>query len=216
MQGRLLLPLALTLLFPTLGSAATITLTFTGTVTSIDPSLASVYAVGDAMSGSLSYDSTASDNDPDTAFGSYDGATNLSFDVEGDVASAPLGFVEISNDLDTPGFDSFRAAVVCEAGTVCNAPAPAGASPNSWELVLFDSTASVFSDDSLPTSLSLGGFDDAFVALIFSGDEVGGIVGITLETLTVTVPEPGVLGLLALAGAAALARRARAAQGAPR
>jgi hypothetical protein len=74
----------------------------------------------------------------------------------------------------------------------------------SATLNLFDTTRTVFADESIPASLELADFDNADVSLSYREGSSGFLVQATLTSLTyLPVPEPGA-GALTAAGAFAL------------
>jgi hypothetical protein len=138
----------------------------------------------------------------------YPGATNFDFDFGGYVATGVAGglggtLVQIDNNA---GFDRFIASKTCN-GT-CT-----GAMVDTFVLASItfnvEGPPSVFPDDSLPTSLDLTDFTGRSASLAFSDGSVGPQVGALLEslTVTVTVPEPAALALLACAALGSVALR---------
>jgi hypothetical protein len=206
LRAALLVALAV----PAAASAATITVTFSGTVDFVATQLSPFFDVGDPVSGSFEIDSETTDLLPgDAVLGLYPGAaSNFAFDFGGYVASSNVAGgtqVQVENDAMGGGpFDRFIASKTCN--NTCTA-----AVLDIWSLVgmtflLSDSTAAVFSDDSIPAGLDLGDFGQRSASLEFIDPErtAGPTVSALLTSFTYTVPEPGALTLLAL-GAAALA-----------
>lgn len=201
------------LALPWAASAATITVTFTGAVNFVAPQLSAFFTVGDPVSGSFQIDSDTPDLLPaDPVVGLHSSAgSNFAFDFGGYLASAtgPGGTqVRVENDaMGGAPFDRFVTSKTCNND--CTA-----ATLDIWSLVnmtflVSDSTAAVFSDDSIPTSLDLADFGQRTANLEFIDPErtAGPTVAALLSAVTYTVPEPGALALLALAAALLSARR---------
>jgi hypothetical protein len=195
------LALACVLVFA--GSAAQGTpfvVTFSGTITSVDPNLASQFTVGQPVSGSFAFDSAAIDQIPaNTQIGQYI-ATNATLQI-GSESYGDANAAIIIDDGTAPG-DQYELVADSLTGN------PVGAfAPQFWELHLQDSSASVYSDDSLPTSLDLTDFDNTFVLLRF-GDGASTFADLTASVDSIAVvPEPA-SALLLLGALARLARHA--------
>jgi hypothetical protein len=198
-------------------SAATITVSFTGTVNFVFDQLDSAFTLGDPVSGTFQYDSDTADTVPaDPVLGIYPGATNFEFDFGGYVATgnAPGSGVQVDNDRMATGlFDRFIGSKTCN-GTCTGADVGAFTLQNLT--FLLSGPATIFSSDALPTSLDLTDFSQRSASLEFSDGATGPQVTALIESLTVTVPEPGALALLVLgAGLVAVRRRASGAPSAP-
>jgi hypothetical protein len=185
--------------------AATITVSFTGTVDFVSPQISSgPFEAGDPISGSLQIDSATPDSDALPTEGEYLGAvSNLLFSFGGyDGTGAGenqlhmrdgAGFV-VDNFFVQSGFDGANVG---------------GFPPQLFHLDLGDTANTVFTSDVIPASLDLADFEirGLFIGFL-DGNNVYAVNG-TITALTYTVPEPGVLALLAL-GAGLLAARRRA------
>jgi hypothetical protein len=199
----------------TLGAAAgaealPITINFSGVVGSVSAGLTGALAVGDALSGSYTFESTTAPRAGATVNGAvYDAVTDLVFTIgsysAATAGAAPNGEIQIDNDPDAPFVD--RYAVVSRA-----TDGLAGAPINGHDLVFFgfrldDSSNTAFSTAlTLPASIDLSDFtSSAFFA--FFGDEIvdGTITSIEVAPSS-SVPEPTTVGLISL-GFAVLARR---------
>ena len=196
--------------------ASSITLNFTGVVTSVAPGLAGSFAVGDLLAGSYTFESTTSPRPGADVNGAvYDAVTDVSFTIgsyaAATVGPAPNGEIQVENDPVTPGFFD-RYALVSRVSDGLVGP-PASLQP----LVFFgfrldDTTNAAFSTAlTLPTALDLSDFTSAtFFALFGIGDTVDGtLTSITVAGAATPVPEPATLGLLALGLGAAARRRLR-------
>jgi hypothetical protein len=190
--------LALAAVVPTAAAADTITVTFTGTVDFVATQLSSGFTVGDPVSGTFQYSSTATDTLPaDPVFGIYPGADNFAFDFGGYVATAAAGGsgVEVQNDMNGGAFDLYKGSKTCN-GT-CTA-----AMVDEFALAgmtfLLSGPATIFPDDSLPTSLDLTDFTQRNASLEFTNGVTGPEVTALVQslTVTVTVPEPATLVLV--------------------
>src|SRR5688572_28830259 len=104
---------------PAAASAATISVSFTGTVSFVFPVLEPFFDVGDPVSGSFEIDTETADSLPaDPITGLYSGAaSNFSFDFGGYLATSagPSGAgVFVDNDrMGTAPFDRFIASKTC-------------------------------------------------------------------------------------------------------
>ncbi len=173
---------------------------FTGQLTSVrdvDGSLEGVFSVGMPFSGQYTFESTTPDRSfIDPTFGSYRDAVTSISGILGEVPFFEIrgltGTISVSNDVSVAGFDSYSVSGVTEF---------LGA-PVRFSLSLGDSTAVVFSDDSLPlTPPDLRAFDSNFFALELQPDGEA-LIG----ELTALVPEPGTLALMVV-GLSFLTRR---------
>lgn len=208
---RFLAALLLALALPTTASADTITVSFTGTVDFVASDLSSGFTVGDPVSGTFQYSSTLTDLLPaDPVFGLYLGADAFAFDFGGYVATAAAGgsAVEVQNDNNGGAFDLFKGSKTCN-GT-CTAAAVDEFTLQGLTFLLSGSPT-IFPNDSLPTSLDLTDFAQRNASLEFTNGVTGPVVAALIEsmTVTVTVPEPSVLGLLGLGGLALATPRRR-------
>jgi hypothetical protein len=116
------------LLLSAAASAATITVTFTGTVSFVATDLASGFTVGDPVSGTFQYDSEAADTVPaNPMLGFYPGATGFTFDFGGYLATgdAPGSAVQVDNDAMAP------ACSIASSPARRAAPVPARTSAHS-------------------------------------------------------------------------------------
>lgn len=143
-------------------SAANITLEFTGTVTSSHTGLTTITEIqpGDPVSGSYTFDLTATDGTPlDPATGLYD-APLLTLTVNGFTYSAPDNNITILDNAvlspSDPPFDGYE--VVSPLRDVTG-PSLSGLPPAQIDISIVDTDATVFSDDSLPSSLALAEFE---------------------------------------------------------
>jgi hypothetical protein len=180
--------------------AATITVTFTGTIDFIDSSISSgPFEVGDPINGSFQIDSTTPDGDALTTEGEYEGAiSNLTFSF-GDYDGTGSGENQL-HMRDGAGFVVDNFFVQSEF----SGPDVGGFPPFHFLFNLGDSDNTIFTSDAIPMSLDLADFEIRGLTLGFlDGSSVPSVNG-TITSLTYTVPEPGALGVLAL-GAAALA-----------
>jgi hypothetical protein len=190
--------------FPAAASAATITVTFTGEIDFVTPAISSgPFQVGDPISGSFQIDATTPDGEADPDEGSYEGAiSNLTFSI-GDYDGTGSGENEL-HMRNGAGFNVDNFFVSSDF----TGPDVAGFPPFHFLLNLGDSDNSVFSSDEIPASLDLADFEIANVILGFlDGSNVPSVDG-SITSLTYTVPEPGVLALLAF-GALVNAQRRR-------
>ncbi len=209
-------------------AAAIISYDFTGSVTTVTDNtnfaLNGTIPLGTAATGSFSYDASVAGTPLDANSTWYPGApVAFSVNVGGGLltfAPATFNFFDPSVLVrnDDPSFGdvfAFQAGEKPPTGLVL----PAGATTSAdfafvSTLVLEDTSNAVFSSTSIPTTLNLGAFTDAWLNL-FGGapvDSIGvafpGEIYISLDSLTpqpAPVPEPTTLlllgsGLLGIAG----------------
>ena len=196
---RLVSLLAVLLLAPA-ANASTITVSLTGTVTSVDAAIASAFTVGDAVSGSFQFDGQAVDTEPDSAIGEYYPAlTSLSISFGSYSASLGPDGGEIFTNLH--GFSMLSSAIGADVAGFSLARFPI-------EMVL-SNTSDVFPDDAIPSQVDLAAFATRSITLQFIDGNVGYLVQASVDSLAYTVPEPGALGLLGLGGLLPAVRRRR-------
>jgi hypothetical protein len=179
-----------------LASAAPATqliVSFTGSVSIVDPALASQFAIGDPIAGTVVYESTTPDIQPDPTFAVYSGAVGSGAFMFGSYsATGSSGSITVQLGTSSDSFEAF-------VGSVTGAPVGSFA-VTDLGLRLEDSSATVFPDDSLPTSLDLADFDIARATIGFDDGNSFALVLADLSALSVTpvsVPEPSAAGLVA-------------------
>jgi hypothetical protein len=183
-----------------------LTVSFTGMVTNVTlVDLTPFFQVGDPWTGSFRVDLASLDSKPSPTLGDYPGVSGFRFEVGGEVLTAPQAFVEVGDGEPFGGniADFFRGAVICQAATPCAAGDLGGYFPVQLELVLADTSASTYADDSLPASLLLADFDFRYLGIGFENGVTGGLVEGSIDSLTAEVPEPAA-ALLLLVGAGLL------------
>lgn len=197
--------------------AATIPVSFSGSVAGIDAPLAAYFSTGDSLSGSYSFDSLASaTGGSNSQFAVFNSLETLSFTV-GSYSASTTGAPEIQVDNDPPGPNVDRYAVVARAGDGLTGPSLGPWHVTSFIFRLDDSTNTVFSNAlDQPVSLSLSDFTSSLFFVFFENDR-GDLATISGELRSfdmpagATVPEPSSLALAAfgLLGAWSAARRTR-------
>ncbi len=168
--------------------------------------------VGDAISGSLTYNDMPSttNNNVDSSTYVFSSGFAVSVQIETHLfnsdAASPFNIITVLNNSNFDG-DAFE--VNAEFALLPIVVSPTG--QKAIRIKLQDSTETVFSDTSLPLSLNLSSFDNAGGS-IFSADGSSNFysIGFSIDTLTL-VPEPATMTLLALGGLALLGRRRRSA-----
>jgi hypothetical protein len=188
------LPAALLLVLSMPAAAATITVSFTATIDEVGSEVASAFTLGEAINGSIQIDGATPDSSADASLGFHPGAIDdLSFSFGSYLASASVGQVNVTN----AGFDTFVATTSNATGASVGGLALVNATLN-----LVDSDGSALSSDAIPLSLLLSDFGTARASIFFEGGDPSRRVAGNLSSLTLSVPEPATLALLALATAA--------------
>jgi hypothetical protein len=192
---RKFLSLALLLGFlPGLAGAATIEVSWTGTVDLVAPDLASVLEIGDPASGSFQIDTAIADTDADPMIGWYPGAaSNLSFRFGVHELSAAAGALRILNSLG----DGLIVTVQSLGGAI-------DAVPVNYLSFSIESGPGPFSSDAIPLNIDSAQFQGR---AMIGGDFLGSptLAAASASSFAYAVPEPGTgmligLGLLLLVG----------------
>jgi len=142
--------------------AAQVTATFSGVVTSNDTGTVTISEVdiGDVITGQYTFDDEATDELPaDPASGRYT-ASQFSLSVNG------LNYSDTDNTIAVvdngvfisgqPAMDAYE--IVTSLGGV-SGPGLSGLPPAQIDIVVVDTDASAFADDSIPTSLNIDDFE---------------------------------------------------------
>ena len=143
-------------------TAAQVTATFSGVVTSTDANTVTIAEVNvdDQVTGEFVFDSATADEAPsDDSFGLYD-AGEFRLSVSGYEYSATDNTISVVNNGVVISGES--AVDVYEVVTPLRdvaGPNLSGLSPAQIDIVIADTDATVFSNDSLPTSLNLSDFE---------------------------------------------------------
>ena len=157
------------------------------------------------FTGTLVYDTAAADQGGPPGTRSYDaGVLNVVFDTGTMTyaAGADESIIQIT-DNNSLFRDSYAQSVsqFISPSAFTELPLVPGAVLWSMQLRLTDTSQTLYSDASLPTSLALSEYDIATVSFLAGKDTFTGadyeIIGdLTSLTLTTPVPEPSALGLL--------------------
>lgn len=201
-------------------AAAPITFTFTGTATFVANTLLSTFSVGNAVSGSFTYDSTLLDTNVDANTGMYGPLSNLALTI-GTYSPTFVngsGYVRVING--PPGADQ-----ISFVGDVTGTPA-GSVRPYRLSLNLIASSGLPLSSDALPLTLDSSLFPSANLYLSYTnranpndittpGTNFTGVQAtIAGKTSGRSVPEPAMLTLCAVGVLTALHRRRRQRQSA--
>jgi hypothetical protein len=180
--------------------AATITVSFEGTVSEISEEVADgTFTIGEPVSGSFTIDTDTPDLEPAPDAGDYDeGMRDLSTQWGDYQASAASGLFYVRDRASGSDEIGFRAEPV---GAPVN-----GLAIYTLYLYLLDSTQAAVAGDGIPASLDLADFDTVALSLAFEDPPFNYPVYAEVTSLTWTVPEParaapaaaGALALLAL------------------
>ncbi|MGD2064185.1 MAG: hypothetical protein PVF51_11455 [Nitrospirota bacterium] len=203
---------------PRTAGAVPVTYIWTGAVSFIDPVLAAEgpsFAVDDPVVMAVTIDDGTVGNPLSsgdaTTYSGID-AFSLTLGDDFEMAGGLFDFVG-SITVQDAASDAFR----IDRQALPSTPVPPDLGiyrPTQVIAVLRDSTGAVFSSQALPTSLALEDFTSTELTLIYrdpSEFSTFANVGIRVEGVSVTVPEPrpAALGILALAFVLAQRRRAR-------
>ena len=200
----------------TTAQAAAVTYYFGGKLEGVDTGLPSL-SVGNSFSGSFTFESTALDAFPDSAFGIYDAGVTIGVTLNGySFFSASncttCSVVQVGNNVT--GSDHFFVYSDIDTNVMpVTGPNLNGLSPFALNITLRDTSGAVFSSDALSSNLALTSFDDQHFLIAF-GDRNNGLPSATgsLTYLSTTaplpVPEASTSAMLALGlGALAVVRR---------
>jgi hypothetical protein len=183
--------------------ATDITMEYSGTVTSTDANAVAIseVEVGDSVTGQFIFDSDSQDEIESNQFSGLYEANSLTLTVKSFNYTASDNNLSITNDsvlvAGQPALDAFE--IVSGLWDV-SGPALSGLPPAQIDLVIVDTEAKVFTDDSLPTSLDIDDFDinseEPFGTtggrLIFQSLATGGIgeVRFRIDTINAVVDLP--------------------------
>ena len=194
--------IAFLLLSPHTASAQEITFNFTAVITRVFDSLSSgPFAVGQTVSGSYTFDSTAIDQDPSPGIGLYRNVIRLEYSVPAAnyqataTAGSSPGFVEVLDNED--GVRDRYVVSMGEPGQIVSGPDVAGHTLDHIGIVLRDRTTFAVSSDALPLLPPVLS-DFAFgveIGLGFNGPGVSGApVSAELTSLTLSSSVTDLLG----------------------
>jgi hypothetical protein len=200
-------------LSPGLTDASPVTFAFTATIDLVDPALTGTFSLGDTLSGTFTFESTAPDSASNSDLGIYNSAvTAYQLTASSGYSASAIKAQIVVFDNSFSGGDRYRSVAFAES--IAPGFGLTGADVNGLPLLdfgfnLFDPTATAFSSDALPTSLDLAdflltstfskvGFDFGDPAKFFLSPPEFSPVRATFTSFT-AVPEPGTLGLLSVA-----------------
>lgn len=177
-----------------------VTWDFAGNITSVLDSsglLGGAVSVGTPFSGSLTFDSSTPDSDPDPDLATYQGTL---VQLSGLIGSVPFGGpiigqdrITIANGLPSVGSDAFNVF----SGT------DLGGQPMSFILNMNDPTGNAFSSTDLPVGPPDLALFDSVTIRFFTQQQGIDVKG----EITVLTPDPGTLWLLGAGAAVAFRRR---------
>lgn len=197
------------LLAATGAQAEVLTFQFTGTIQTVDPALASSFAIGQAVSGSFSYDTTTpgliqASGQVGVYYGAVTsaGLTAGAMQFSGQPPAQPIDYVLVEDDYyNRDGVRMYRSV----AG-----PLVQGLTPTQLYIQLWDPSMTAWTGVALPQSLTMQALGTTYFALSF-GTPSRFVTG-TFDSLTSPVPEAPVslmMGVGLAAMAAAYRRRSR-------
>ena len=150
------------LLSNTAVNAAEVTMHFSGIVTSTDANSVALSEVGmgDKVTGKYTFNTVSPDEmSSDSNTGLYK-ANSLTLQIKGfNYLAADNKISVVNNGVLIPGQPAFDVYEVVSPLRNVSGPALSGLPPAQIDLVIVDKDATVFSDDSLPTSLDLREFE---------------------------------------------------------
>jgi len=203
---RSVLASALALWMAAPATAAVVVIDYTGTIYDVQPPFASIASPGDPVSGRITYDTAAADEDPDPAVGLYPGATH-EIHIGAYAGTSTQSAVRIFDDYSAPAFDGFQ---VIDYAPSDELPAIGDLPVNSFGLSL-NASSDLYASDTLPASPP--DFADprlveryAYLSVVPPGQ---GVTPLDVELTSLTVPEPANAALLAAGALALLRRRSR-------
>jgi hypothetical protein len=195
---------------PSPADAALITFQYHGVVNSVDADLSGTFALGDPLLVTYIFDSLTPDAIPaDPVRAIYSAITSITVSVGSYSASGPGAGphrgIDVFNNLLVPLASDLYNVFASVSG-----PPVAGLEPIIFHFSLFDPTANVFGDKSLPLSQpDVTAFASKLFYLEFSNGEQSAFVRGELVPAAEPVPEPGSLALLASALGASIGLRRR-------
>ena len=197
----------------TTAQASAVTYYFGGKLEGVDTGLPSL-SVGNSFSGSFTFESTAVDAFSNPSIGVYNTGSAVEVTVNGfayastSLCSLCTG-VQVTNDLVGNSFYAYSGGTGSLVGQSLG-----GLSPYLVFISLDGHSQTVFSNDALPSSLSLSSFDNSYFSIEFgdralgSSSTAGGPLTYLSTTAPVPVPEASTSAMLALGlGALAVVRR---------
>ena len=188
---------------PGVARADIINVSWTGTISFVDPVLASAFTVGNSASGSFQIDTSVSDENADPSIGVYTNAVSaLVFAFGSYAGNGASNATQIFNDGSSS--DEFLIASNFTGANIGDN------SPSGFRFDLVDPTKTALSNDLIPLSLDPAAFAGRTAQLAFF-DGVA-LHGVSANITFAYVPEPGsatLLGLGTLALAALRRRRLR-------
>lgn len=187
--------------------AATLTVSWTGHVTSVDSALSSTFTVGDAASGTFQIETTTPDSDSASNHGEYDALRNMSITLSGVTATSAVPTLGGLSIFDSPP-GTFVDGLEQDAGPWVGADIGSLHFLSANGLNLEDQQSTAFTTDAIPTSLDLSQFEIRNFGLNYLDGELLLQARAFADSITFTVPEPRSLILLALGALALLRRRA--------
>lgn len=187
MQIAATVAIALSAAISQAGHAATVTVSGSGTVGTVDQSLQSAFTSGQDFSFSFSYDDQAPDTNGINGIGAYDsGVTGLTLTIGGTEITSNDGSIGIidefdpQNDVAFAGFNSLSS----DNGSI---------DPQSFGVALFDSSKGNITGDQLGHDIfNLSNFDSMDINLIMHDDSE---VRFNLEQLQSETQNPTVVPL---------------------
>ncbi len=179
-------------------SANSLTMQFTGVVTDIKDAgghLPAAIEVGDAVTGSFFYTTTATDRDADSTIGDYrfhSAPDTLTFTVEGNTWQPATRFTLLALTRNLASEDTLTVSlrgINFPVDAAFNGD-PTNSNHSFMQFSLVDPDASVLTDDSLPTGLTLANWPVGIIEMLATYDtSTGDYYRILVETVT-TLVEP--------------------------
>jgi hypothetical protein len=201
MNTRIILLGLVLIVSVSVAGAAEITMHYSGTVTSTDANAVAIaeIEVGDSVTGQFTFDSDTPDEMPAVPLSGLYEAYSLTLAVHGFNYTASDNNISVANDSALFGEGLVDAFEIVTGLRDVIGPSLSELPPAQIDLVIVDTDATVFADDSLPTSLDISEFEISSEEpygttggrLIFQSLATGGIGEVRFEINSIGTQSDG-------------------------